>query len=30
MFSPAEERDLAETFGAAWDEYEKSVKVPWL
>ena len=30
MFSLAEERDLAKTFGAAWDEYAKSVKIPWL
>jgi protein-S-isoprenylcysteine O-methyltransferase Ste14 len=30
MFSPAEERELAKTFGVVWDEYAKSVKIPWL
>jgi protein-S-isoprenylcysteine O-methyltransferase Ste14 len=30
MFSPEEEGTLAETFGAAWDQYRKSVKTPWL
>lgn len=30
MFSPAEERMLAARFGAAWQRYAASVKVPWL
>lgn len=30
MFAPEEERMLAKTFGAAWDEYLKKVKLPWL
>jgi len=30
MFAPEEERGLAKTFGAAWDEYCKKVKIPWL
>ena len=30
MFSPAEEEELSKTFGAAWDEYCKKVKIPWL
>lgn len=30
LFSPAEEQALSRTFGAAWDEYCGSVKVPWL
>jgi protein-S-isoprenylcysteine O-methyltransferase Ste14 len=30
MFSPAEEAALAETFGAAWDSYRDTVKIPWL
>jgi protein-S-isoprenylcysteine O-methyltransferase Ste14 len=29
-FSPEEERSLSETFGAAWDDYCKRVKIPWL
>jgi protein-S-isoprenylcysteine O-methyltransferase Ste14 len=29
-FAPEEERVLAKTFGAGWDEYRTSVKVPWL
>lgn len=29
-FSPAEERTLSETFGAAWDDYSKRVMLPWL
>jgi protein-S-isoprenylcysteine O-methyltransferase Ste14 len=29
-FSPREERDLARTFGAAWDAYCQNVKFPWL
>ncbi|MGB8385724.1 MAG: isoprenylcysteine carboxylmethyltransferase family protein [Dermatophilaceae bacterium] len=30
MFSPAEEAELSRTFGARWDEYSRSVKIPWL
>jgi protein-S-isoprenylcysteine O-methyltransferase Ste14 len=30
LFSPEEEEGLSKTFGAAWDEYCKSVKIPWL
>jgi protein-S-isoprenylcysteine O-methyltransferase Ste14 len=30
MFSPEEERLLARTFGGAWDEYRRRVKIPWL
>lgn len=30
MFAPEEERMLSKTFGAAWDEYLKKVKLPWL
>jgi protein-S-isoprenylcysteine O-methyltransferase Ste14 len=30
MFSPAEEQVLSKTFGAAWEEYSRKVKVPWL
>lgn len=29
-FSPEEERQLSSAFGPAWDDYCKSVKVPWL
>jgi protein-S-isoprenylcysteine O-methyltransferase Ste14 len=29
-FAPMEERELARTFGSAWDAYAKSVKIPWL
>jgi protein-S-isoprenylcysteine O-methyltransferase Ste14 len=29
-FAPEEEATLSETFGAAWDEYCKRVKIPWL
>ena len=29
-FSPEEEGELSETFGTAWDDYCRSVKVPWL
>ena len=29
-FSPAEERKLADAFGAKWDEYEKKVWLGWL
>lgn len=30
MFAPEEEAVLSETFGAAWDEYCDTVKIPWL
>jgi len=30
LFAPDEEQMLAATFGAAWDDYEKRVKIPWL
>lgn len=30
LYSPLEEAALAKTFGAAWDEYCKKVKLPWL
>jgi protein-S-isoprenylcysteine O-methyltransferase Ste14 len=30
MFSPDEERTLSRTFGTAWDEYCKRVRIPWL
>ena len=30
MFSPEEEKALSKTFGDAWDEYCKRVKIPWL
>lgn len=30
LFSPEEERNLAEAFGLAWDAHCKSVKIPWL
>jgi protein-S-isoprenylcysteine O-methyltransferase Ste14 len=30
LFAPEEERTLSETFGAAWDEYCRKVKIPWL
>jgi protein-S-isoprenylcysteine O-methyltransferase Ste14 len=29
-FAPAEEEALLKTFGAAWDQYRKAVKVPWI
>jgi protein-S-isoprenylcysteine O-methyltransferase Ste14 len=29
-FSPNEEADLAKTFGAAWHDYRRKVKIPWL
>jgi protein-S-isoprenylcysteine O-methyltransferase Ste14 len=29
-FAPAEETDLSKAFGAAWDKYRHTVKVPWL
>jgi protein-S-isoprenylcysteine O-methyltransferase Ste14 len=30
LFSPEEEKILSKIFGAAWDEYSKKVKIPWL
>ena len=30
MFAPAEEAALSKTFGAGWDEYCNTVKMPWL
>lgn len=30
IFSPAKEKILSKIFGAAWDEYCKKVKIPWL
>jgi protein-S-isoprenylcysteine O-methyltransferase Ste14 len=30
MFAPEEEVLLSQTFGAAWDEYCRRVKLPWL
>ena len=30
LYSPREEQTLAETHGAAWDEYCRKVKMPWL
>jgi protein-S-isoprenylcysteine O-methyltransferase Ste14 len=30
IFAPAEEAILAKTFGAAWDDYCHTVKIPWL
>jgi protein-S-isoprenylcysteine O-methyltransferase Ste14 len=30
IFAPAEEAELSKTFGATWDEYCNSVKIPWL
>jgi protein-S-isoprenylcysteine O-methyltransferase Ste14 len=29
-YAPAEEADLARTFGSAWDRYRRNVKIPWL
>ena len=29
-YAPAEEAELAERFDTAWDEYARSVKIPWL
>lgn len=29
-YAPAEEQQLADTFGAEWDAYNNSVKLPWL
>ncbi|HET8658847.1 MAG TPA: isoprenylcysteine carboxylmethyltransferase family protein [Micromonosporaceae bacterium] len=30
LFAPAEEAELAETFGAAWARYAGTVKLPWV
>jgi protein-S-isoprenylcysteine O-methyltransferase Ste14 len=30
IYSPEEEKILARIFGAAWDEYRRTVKIPWL
>ena len=30
IFAPAEEAELAREFGAAWDEYARTVTIPWL
>ena len=30
MYAPAEEVELAQTFGGAWDAYTAEVKLPWL
>lgn len=30
IFAPAEEATLSKTFGAAWTEYTRSIKIPWL
>lgn len=30
MYSPAEEKALSKSFGAAWDEYCRKVMIPWL
>ena len=30
IFAPAEEAALSKTFGASWDEYCNTVKIPWL
>jgi protein-S-isoprenylcysteine O-methyltransferase Ste14 len=30
MFAPAEEVELAQTFGPLWDAYAAEVKLPWL
>lgn len=29
-YSPDEEKQLSETYGAAWDDYCNKVKIPWL
>jgi protein-S-isoprenylcysteine O-methyltransferase Ste14 len=29
-YAPQEEAELSETFGPAWDDYRRSVKIPWL
>lgn len=30
LFAPAEEAELSKTFGADWDSYRRSVRIPWL
>ncbi len=30
LFAPEEERQLARTFGPAWDAYRRKVLIPWL
>jgi len=30
LYAPEEERSLSRAFGSAWDEYARTVKVPWL
>ncbi len=30
IYAPREEVELSQAFGAAWDEYCKKVKIPWL
>jgi protein-S-isoprenylcysteine O-methyltransferase Ste14 len=30
LFASEEEKALSKTFGARWDEYCKTVKIPWL
>ena len=30
LFAPAEEAELQKTFGAEWEAYTRSVKLPWL
>ena len=30
IFAPAEAATLSKTFGAAWTEYTRSIKIPWL
>jgi protein-S-isoprenylcysteine O-methyltransferase Ste14 len=30
MFAPLEEAELSKTFGAEWDAYRDTVKIPWL
>jgi protein-S-isoprenylcysteine O-methyltransferase Ste14 len=29
-FAPAEEAELSKIFGAAWDDYRRAVKLPWI
>jgi protein-S-isoprenylcysteine O-methyltransferase Ste14 len=30
IFAPREEVELSRTFGPAWDEYVRKIKIPWL
>jgi protein-S-isoprenylcysteine O-methyltransferase Ste14 len=30
IYAPAEEASLAATFGPKWDEYARTVRMPWL